>query len=43
MENRDELVDALQGVLRVADAEVWVTALSDAGVPAGRVGDIGWP
>ncbi len=39
--NRAALVAALEEVLRTDDAAVWVKALTDGGVPAGEVGDIG--
>src|SRR6476661_3242958 len=39
--HRRELTDALERALRTDDADVWVKAISDAGVPVGRVGDIG--
>ncbi len=39
--HRPELVAALEASLAPAGTATWATALAEAGVPAGRVGDIG--
>lgn len=39
--HRDELVVRLEAALVTDDVGAWVQRLTDAGVPAGRVGDIG--
>ena len=39
--NRAALVAVLEGALCTDDTGVWVKALTDAGIPAGQVGDIG--
>jgi formyl-CoA transferase len=39
--HRHELVEALEGALRADDAAAWVRVVAEAGVPVGRVGDIG--
>ncbi|MFC0529372.1 CaiB/BaiF CoA transferase family protein [Phytohabitans kaempferiae] len=39
--HRDELVRELESALRQADVDTWLGRLERAGVPAGRVGDVG--
>lgn len=39
--HRDDLVQLLETALVSGDADHWINALTDAGVPAGAVGDIG--
>ena len=40
MENRDELTALLEGVLAARTASEWQEALTEVGVPAGKVGGI---
>ncbi|HEX4976870.1 MAG TPA: CoA transferase [Nocardioides sp.] len=39
--HRDDLVDALEGVLRTRTADEWFSVLTDAGVPCGPINDLG--
>ena len=39
--NGDALLEVLEACLAEGDAETWVGRLTDSGVPAGRIGDIG--
>jgi formyl-CoA transferase len=39
--HRRELVGILEAALAADDADAWVKVITDAGVPVGRVGDIG--
>jgi formyl-CoA transferase len=41
LRHREELVASLEAGLAADTADVWESRLADAGVPAGRVGDIG--
>ncbi|KAA1418225.1 CoA transferase [Mumia zhuanghuii] len=41
VENRPQLVAALEARLTTASAEHWASVLTDVGVPAGKVGDLG--
>ncbi|WP_067679544.1 CaiB/BaiF CoA transferase family protein [Nocardia miyunensis] len=39
--HREELIEELESVLRIRDADHWFEVLVDAGVPAGPINDIG--